>query len=86
MATAAKLVKIFPGLIARLHRSETNGIAESWWADSMDTPICETFTDLFSDGKTPSERHFGQPFQGPIIPFGSLVECVINAESDSALA
>ena len=31
-------------------------------------------TDLLSDGKTPYERRFGQPFIGPIIPFGSLVE------------
>ena len=31
-------------------------------------------TDLLSDGKTPNERRFGQPFEGPIIPFGSLVE------------
>ena len=32
-------------------------------------------TDLLSDGKTPYERRFGKPFKGPIIPFGSLVEC-----------
>ena len=31
-------------------------------------------TDLLSDGKTPYDRRFGQPFKGPIIPFGSLVE------------
>ena len=31
-------------------------------------------TDLLSDGKTLHERRFGQPFEGPIIPFGSLVE------------
>ena len=31
-------------------------------------------TDLLSDGKTPYERRFGQPFKGPMIPFGSLVE------------
>ena len=31
-------------------------------------------TDLPSDGKTPYERRFGQPFKGPIIPFRSLVE------------
>ena len=31
-------------------------------------------TDLLSDGKTPYERRFGQPFRGPIVPFGSLVE------------
>ena len=52
-----------------------SGLNESWWADSME---CYTFllnvTDLLSDGKTPYERRFGQPFNGPIIPFGSLVE------------
>ena len=31
-------------------------------------------TDLLSDGKTPYERRFGKPFEGPIVPFGSLVE------------
>ena len=31
-------------------------------------------TDLLSDGKTPYEIRFGQPFKRPIIPFGSLVE------------
>ena len=39
---------------------------------------CYTFlrnvTDLLSDGKTPYERRFGQPFIGSIIPFGSLVD------------
>ena len=32
-------------------------------------------TDLLSDGKTPYERRFGQPFEGPTMPYGSLVEC-----------
>ena len=31
-------------------------------------------TDVLSDGKTPCERRFGKQFEGPIIPFGSLVE------------
>ena len=52
-----------------------SGLNESWWADSME---CYTYlrnvTDLLSDGKTPYERRFGQPFKAPIIPFGSLVE------------
>ena len=52
-----------------------SGLNESWWADSME---CYTYlrnvTDLLSDGKTPYARRFGQPFKGPIIPFGSLVE------------
>ena len=53
-----------------------SGLDEKWWADSME---CYTYlrnvTDLLSDGKTPYERRFAQPFKGPIIPFGSLVEC-----------
>ena len=52
-----------------------SGLNENWWADSME---CYTYlrnvTDLLSDGKTPYERRFGQPFKGPIIPFGSVVE------------
>ena len=31
-------------------------------------------TDLLTAGKTPYERRFGQPYKGPIFPFGSLVE------------
>ena len=52
-----------------------SGLDENWWANSME---CYTYRrnmqDLLSDGKTPCERRFGQPFKGPIIPFGSLVE------------
>ena len=43
-------------------------------------------TDLLSDGKTPCERQFGQPFKGPIIPFGSLVEYYpISAKDQSRI-
>ena len=52
-----------------------SGLDENWWANSLE---CYTYlrnvTDLSSDGKTPYERRFGQPFKGPIIPFGSKVE------------
>ena len=52
-----------------------SGLDENWWADSME---CYTYLrnvqDLLSDGKTPYERRFGEPFKGPIVPFGSLVE------------
>ena len=51
-----------------------SGLDGNWWADSME---CFTYLrnikDLLSDGKTPHERRFGQPFHGPIIPFGSMV-------------
>ena len=81
------------------HRSETNGIAEravrrvkegtdeKWWADSMDFfTYLRNIQDLVSDGKTPYERRFGEPFQGPIIPFGSLVEYYpISAKDQSRI-
>ena len=42
--------------------------------------------DLLSDGKTPYERRFGQPFKGPIIPFGAMVEYhPVSAEDLSRL-
>ena len=52
-----------------------SGLDEKWWADSMECYAClRNIQDLLSDGKTPCERRFGQPFKGPLIPFGSLVE------------
>ena len=30
--------------------------------------------DLLCDGTTPYERRFGIPFDGPVIPFGAMVE------------
>ena len=64
-----------------------SGLNESWWADSMECYTClRNVTDLLSDGKTPCERRFGQPFKGPIVPFGSLVEChPITAKDQSRI-
>ena len=64
-----------------------SGLDEKWWADSME---CYTYLpnsqDLLFDGKTPYERRFGKPFEGPIIPFGSLVEYYpISAEDQSRI-
>ena len=52
-----------------------SGLDEKWWADSMEC-CCNlgNIKDLLSDGKTPYERRFGEPFKGLIIPFGSMVE------------
>ena len=51
-----------------------SGLDENWWANSME---CYTFLrsvqDLLAVGKTPNERRFGEPFKGPIIPFGAMV-------------
>ena len=64
--------RVKEGTSAELLQSSLN---ESWWADSME---CYTYlrnvTDLLFDGKTPYERRFGQPYNGPMIPFHSLVE------------
>ena len=37
-------------------------------------PMCETSQTSCLMGRRPYERRFGKPFEGPIIPFGSLVE------------
>ena len=52
-----------------------SGLDEKWWADSMES-CCNlrNMQDLLSDGKTPYERRFGMPFNGPVFPFGALVE------------
>ena len=42
--------------------------------------------DLLSDGKTPYERRFGEPFKGLFFPFGSLVEYYpISAKDQSRI-
>ena len=37
-------------------------------------PICETFKIYYLTGRRPTKDVLEQPFKGPIIPFGSLVE------------
>ena len=52
-----------------------SGLDEKWSAASM---ACHCYLrniqDLLFAGKRPCERQFGQPFKGPIIPFGAVVE------------
>ena len=52
-----------------------SGLDENCWADSVE---CYTYlrnvTDLFANGKMSCEIRFGQPCEGLIVPFGSLVE------------
>ena len=52
-----------------------SGLDNEWWTDSME---CFTYLrnvqDLLSDGKTPYARRFGMAFNGPVIPFGAMVE------------
>ena len=52
-----------------------SGLDQQWWADSMEC-YCylRNVQDLLSGGKTPYEQRFGEPFKGPTIPFGSMIE------------
>ena len=48
--------------------------------------VMRNFQDLLSDGKTPYERRFGTPFNGPVQPFGAVVEYhPISAKDTSRL-
>ena len=64
-----------------------SGLGNEWLADSMEC-CCylRNIQDLLSDGKTPCERRFGMPFNGPVIPFGAMVEYhLISAKDQSRL-
>ena len=40
--------------------------------------------DLLSDWKTPYERRFGMSFNGPVIPFGAMVEYHLTSAKDQS--
>ena len=52
-----------------------SGLDIEWWADFMEW-YCylRNIQDLLSDAKTPYDRRFGMPLNGPLIPFGAIVE------------
>ena len=63
------------------------GLGDEWWADSMEC-YCylRNIQDLLSVRKTPYERRFGMPFNGPVIPFRAMVEYhPISAKDQSGL-
>ena len=49
--------------------------SEKWWADSMEC-YCylRNIQGLLSDGQKPCDGPFGIPYNGPVIPFGAMVE------------
>ena len=52
-----------------------SGLDEKWWADSMECyGYLRCVQDPMEEEKTPYERRFGEPFKGPIIPSGAMVE------------
>ena len=64
-----------------------SGLGANWCADSMEC-YCylRNVQDLLADEKTLYERRLGMPVNGPVIPFGALVEChLISAKDPSRL-
>ena len=61
--------------VRRVEDGTSAVLFEKWWADSTKC-YCylRNIQDLLSDGKTPYERRFGMPFDGPAIPLGAMVE------------
>ena len=49
-----------------------SGLDERWWSDFLEC-YCylRVVQDLLADGKTPYQRRFEEPFNGPIIPYWS---------------
>ena len=64
-----------------------SNLDENWWEVSMECCThLRNIQNLLSDEKTPYERRFGEPFKGPIIPFGLLVEYFpISAKDQSRI-
>ena len=63
-----------------------SGLEEKWWANSI-ASCCylRNIQDLLFDGKTPYERRLGVPFNGPVIPFGAMVEFPCSGKDVSRL-
>ena len=62
-----------------------SGVDGKWWADFMEC-YCylRNVQDLLADGKTRYERRFGEPFKGPVIPFGAMVEYYPISSTDKS--
>ena len=64
-----------------------SSLDNEWWADSIEC-YCylRNIQDKLSDEKTPYERRFGMPFNGPVLLFGATVEYhPISAKDQSRL-
>ena len=74
--------RIKEGTLAVLLQS---GPDEKWCAEPMECHCyLRNVQDLVSDAKTPYDRRFGEPFKGPTIPFGAMVEYYPISARDQA--
>ena len=52
-----------------------SGLGDEWWAGSVECYcFLRNIQDLFLEERTQRERLFGIPFNGPVMPFGAMVE------------
>ena len=52
-----------------------SGLDNEWLVDSMECNCyLRNIQDLLRDGKSPYERLFGMSFNGPVMPFGAMVQ------------
>ena len=95
----ANIVKIFPGIILRQHRTDRKlmGLLREQCAESRKGHLRCCCNQVWTknggripgnaaaicDGKTPCERRFGAPFDGPIIPFGAMVDATASVRPKS---
>ena len=51
-----------------------SGLSEKWWREAEEC-FCDLrdTQDKLADRKSLSERRFGTPFDGPVIPFGAEI-------------
>ena len=58
-----------------------------FWSMSETSCYCclRNIQDLLADGETPYARRLGEPFKGPIIPFGAMVEYHPISTRDSSI-
>ena len=64
-----------------------SGLDGNWWDDPKECCcFLRNVQDLLSEGKTRYDRRFGEPFCGPVIPCGSMVDDhPISAEDQARL-
>ena len=63
-----------------------SGSDERSWSDSVEC-CCylRNVQDLLAEGKTPYEKLFGEPFKGPMKPFGAVVQHHPSTPKDQAI-
>ena len=64
---------------------QKNGLPEEWWDCAMECHCyLRNMRDTMADGMTAFEKRYGQTFDGPSIPFRTLVEYIPMTAKDKS--